>query len=185
MSDQLDWLEEELQQSLAQLPPDEGLQQVADLVTEYQTWVREEERLLDEAKEAGKRKRYYGEKAIPEALSALGLSGVTLDTGQRVTVEPMVYVDIKEENRPAAHRWMEENGYGELIKTEVFAQFGRGDRNLAQAALETLQEAGFSPEAKESVHPQTLRAWANDLLVSGTILPDFFGAYLGAKTKIK
>lgn len=182
---ELDWLEEELSASLAQMPPDEGLRQVADLVAEYQAWSAQEERLLDEAKEAGKRKRYYGEKAIPEAMAALGLSGVTLDTGQKVFVEPMVYIDIREENRPAAYRWMEENGYGELIKTEVFAQFGRGDRNLAQAAIETLQEAGFAPECKESVHPQTLRAWAKDLLVSGTLLPDLFGAYLGAKTKIK
>lgn len=183
--EQIDWLEEEILSNLATLPDDEALLQVSELVREFQKWTEEEERLLTEAKEAGKRKRFYGEKAIPEALAQLGLSGVTLDTGQKVFVEPQVYVDIKAENKPAAYRWMEDHGYGDLIKTEVSATFGRGEKMAACAAASLLEASGFEAESRETVHPQTLKAWAKDLLVSGTVLPDVFGAYLGFKTRIK
>jgi hypothetical protein len=183
--DQVDWLEEELSTSMAQLPDDDKLLQVSQMVREMLDYEAREKELTEEAKQAAKRKRYYSEKAIPEALSALGLSGVTLDDGRKVTVTPEIYVDIREENRDAAYQWMESEGFGDLIKTAVSCTFGRGEREHAQEVADLLSAAGYQAESKDTVHYQTLRAWAKDLLTQGVILPDFFGAFLGSKTRVK
>jgi hypothetical protein len=183
--DQVDWLEEELSTSMAQLPDDDKLLQVSQMVREMMEYDDLEKDYTERAKQAGKRKRYYSEKAIPEALSALGLSGVTLDDGRKVTVTPEVYVDLNEENRGAAFQWMEDEGYGDLIKTQVACTFGRGEREHAQEVADLLSAAGYQAESKDTVHYQTLRAWAKDLLTQGVLLPDFFNAYLGSKTRVK
>lgn len=183
--EQTDWLEEELQASFAVLPDDEKLLQVSQMVREMLDYEAKEKELTEEAKQAGKRKRYYSERAIPEALSALGLSGVTLDDGRKVTVKPEIYIDLTEENKTAAFCWMENAGYGDLIKTQIACTFGRGERSEAQKVANLLAAAGFLVEAKDTVHTQTLRAWAKDLLTQGVVLPDFFNAFLGSKTRVK
>jgi hypothetical protein len=170
---------------MAQLPDDDKLLQVSQMVREMLDYEAREKELTEEAKQAGKRKRYYSEKAIPEALSALGLSGVTLDDGRKVEVKPEIFVDIKEENRAVAHQWMESEGYGDLIRTVISCNFGRGERSHAQAVADLLSAAGYQAESKDTVHYQTLRAWAKDLLMQGILLPDFFGAFLGSKTRVK
>ena len=183
--DQVSWLEEELSSSLGLLPDDEKLLQVSQMVREMLEYEAKERNLLEESKQAGKRKRFYSEKAIPEALNALGLSGVTLDDGRKVTVTPEVYVDLTDENREAAFQWMEDEGYGDLIKTQVLCTFGRGEREQAQEVSELLVSSGWQAESKDTVHYQTFRAWAKDLLTQGVTLPEFFNAYLGSKTRVK
>jgi hypothetical protein len=183
--DQVDWLEEELSSAMANLPDDDKLLQVSQMVREMRDYEAREKELIEEAKQAGKRKRYYSEKAIPEALSALGLSGVTLDDGRKVTVTPEVYVDLTEASKPAAFQWMEEQGFGDLINTQVACTFGRGERSHAQEVADLLSAAGYQTESKDTVHYQTLRAWAKDLLTQGVLLPDFFNAFLGSKTRVK
>jgi hypothetical protein len=185
MDEQVDWLEEELSASMALLPDDDKLLQVSQMVREMLEYDDLEKDYTERAKQAGKRKRYYSEKAIPEALSALGLSGVTLDDGRKVEVKPEIYVDLTEENRPAAFQWMEKQGFGDLIKTQVACVFGRGEREHAQAVADLLSAAGYQAESKDTVHYQTLRAWAKDLLTQGVLLPDFFNAFLGSKTRVK
>jgi hypothetical protein len=185
MNEQVDWLEEELSSSMALLPDDDKLLQVSQMVREMLDYEAREKDLTEEAKQAAKRKRFYSEKAIPEALSALGLSGVTLDDGRKVTVTPEVYVDIREENREEAYQWMENEGYSDLIKTQVACVFGRGERSQAQEVADLLSAAGYQAESKDTVHYQTLRAWAKDLLTQGVLLPECFNAYLGSKTRVK
>jgi hypothetical protein len=170
---------------MALLPDDDKLLQVSQMVREMLDYEAREKELTEEAKQAGKRKRYYSEKAIPEALSALGLSGVTLDDGRKVTVTPEIYLDLREENREEAYRWMESQGYSDLIKTQISCTFGRGERDHAQDVADLLSAAGYQAESKDTVHYQTLRAWAKDLLTQGILLPDVFNSYLGSKTRIK
>lgn len=185
MNEQFDWLEEELSSAMADLPDDDKLLQVSQMVREMLGYEEQERDFTEQAKQAGKRKRFYSERAIPEALSALGLSGVTLDDGRKVTVTPEVYVDLKEENKPEAFRWMEDEGYGDLIKTQVACTFGRGEREHAQEVADLLSAAGFETESKETVHYQTMKAWAKDLLTQGVLLPECFNAFLGSKTRVK
>jgi len=47
-------------------------------------------------------------------------------------------------------------------------------------------KAGFSPEQKRDIHPQTLKAFVRDQVESGNEFPmDVFGAYVGQRANIK
>ena len=39
---------------------------------------------------------------------------------------------IKVDDRPEAHQWLRENGFGDLIKNSISAEFGMGEDNIAK-----------------------------------------------------
>ena len=67
------------------------------------------------------------------------------------------------ERRKQAFKWLEENGLGDMIKTEVIAAFPREDREEALKFAEEAAEHHGSSKIRESVHQQTLTAWLRDV----------------------
>ena len=81
---------------------------------------------------------------------------------------------------------MRKNGYGDLIKRVVAAQFGMGDDEDAERVYNMLGNEGFSVTDKESVHPATLKSQVKKWDESGDSFPEeLFGVYRGMTTKIK
>ena len=75
-------------------------------------------------------------------------------------------------------------GFGDIIKREVTAKFGKSDDNW-KIAVEALQARGIKIETKEAVHHSTLKAFAKEQMEAGTDLPvDLLGLYTGFKSKI-
>ena len=93
---------------------------------------------------------------LPTVMASVGLKAFKLDNGFTVEIKDDVQASITEENKPAAHAWLEDNNFGGLIKSVVSMQFGKGDLEKAQKAITPLTEAGFEPEMTESVHWSTL-----------------------------
>lgn len=91
------------------------------------------------------------------------------------------------ERRAQGFRWLEENGHGDLIKTEVAVSFARGDHEEAKKLLHELSAKGVKPSLKESVHAQTLTAWLREQVESGGEIPPLekIGGYIGRVVNLK
>lgn len=140
---------------------------------------------LEEALKAKKEElRVVQEHDLPDALAEAGVSEIRLADGSRVKAEPFVTAHITKAKAEEAHAWLVDNGFGDIIKREVTAKFGKGDDNFI-VAVEALQAKGIDIDTKEAVHHMTLKAFAKEQMEQGTDIPvDLFGLYSGFKATI-
>jgi hypothetical protein len=74
----------------------------------------------------------------------------------------------------------------DLIKNNVICSFGRGEDEKAAEFAQAARERGLSPEQKQDVHAQTLKAWVRERVEGGDSFPmDLFGAFVGQRATIK
>lgn len=150
----------------------------------------EAERATEDAELALKRakenERSLREEALPLAMQELGLCKVALDSGQTISIKQDVYASIPASGKDDAYEWIEDNGFGGLIKTIISVQYGKGELDKAQELLEELQEKGLNPDIKRDVHAQTLKAFLNEQIGKGAAVPlDLFGARPVFVAKVK
>ena len=151
--------------------------QLAELLIELRNKVEDLETQLTKAKADVRR---VEQEDLPDLMQELGLETFKLKTGEMVEVKPEVDCSISEERRTPAHNWLVENGFGGLIKTEVVAKFGKGEREAAVACAEAI-----GGEMTERVHPSTLKSFIKEQMAAGNPVPfDLFGVHPYSKVKI-
>lgn len=161
------------------------LKRLTGLVQALTSRMLEAAALDEKLKEAEQRIRQLSEEEIPELLRECGLSELRMEDGARVTVTDEIDCGISEERRPAAHAWLRGNDLGGVIKVVLAVQFGRDEQERATALRARLLEAGFAAEARETVHPQTLKATLRELRAAGGNVPaELFALRPFSKTKI-
>ena len=130
-----------------------------------------------ELKDAKEKARVLREETIPSAMQELGLEELKLNTGQKLSIKQEVYASIPAANKGQAYDWLNDHGFGGLIKVEVTTQFGKGEQEEAVRLSEQLRAMGLQPSLDQSVHAQTLKAFLKEQLAMGTNIPlDLFGA---------
>ena len=150
------------------------MKQLADALKEAEEATSKADAKLKEAKE---RERFIREETIPAAMQEMGLESITLDTGEKLTVKQEVYASIPSAGKPAAYAWLNDNGYGGLIKVAVELQFAKGEQDDAVQLTKELRERGLEVSAFEDVHSATLKAFLKEQISSGKNIPlDLFGA---------
>lgn len=116
----------------------------------------------------------YGvEGQLPALMQELELKDFTLEDGKKIIIDdelkaPSMAASSK--HRATVVQWLKDNGYGDIIKSEIKAMFSQNDERKAKAA-EALKEIGVPFEDYETVHSQTLTALFNELLGQGKDLP--------------
>lgn len=126
------------------------------------------------------------DKELPNAMMEIGIEEVKLKSGHKISIKNEAYCSISAEKAPAAHAWLRDHGHGAIIKNVIFAEFGKGEDERAIEAATALAEAGFKPEQKETVHPQTLKAFIREQINKGEEVPlDLFGAYIVNRAKVE
>jgi len=136
--------------------------------------VEEAEALVKVLKEKA---RVLREETIPAVMQELGLEKIVLTTGQMLTVKQDVYAAIPADSKKIAYTWLNEHGFGGLIKISVDVEYGKGEAEAAVELFKELQARGLAARAEESVHAQTLKAFLREMLAKGTEFPmDIFGA---------
>ncbi len=170
--------------SLAVEATDGEIRRIAELANKQLDLERSVASLEETLKAEKEKLRVVQEHDLPDALAEAGISEMKLADGSRVKAEPFVHAHISKANVDEAHAWLIDNGFGELIKREVVAKFGRGDNKFEKAKAALIAE-GIVPDTKEAVHHQRLRAFAKEQIEKGTDIPTkLFGLYSGFKTKI-
>lgn len=120
------------------------------------------------------------EDAIPMAMSELGIDSLQLNTGESVKVKQDVFCAIPADGKEQAYGWLESNGFGGLIKTEVSVSFGKGELEDAVSLANRMREEGMAAELSRSVHAQTMAAFLREQMAdpeaSKSFPLDLFGA---------
>lgn len=141
--------------------------------------------LEEELKDTKKQLLELTDQDLPAAMEEINLESFTLYDGSEVKITPTYGGTIKVSDRPQAHKWLRNNGYGDLVKNTVSASFGMGEDNVAADFYQSAIEKGLNVDKKEAVHPQTLKSWVKEMTENGSEFPsDLFGAFIGKKAKI-
>lgn len=130
--------------------------------------------------------RELSEKTLPEAFHILGINSLSLKSGETIGLQEMIGCSITEENRAAAHSWLRENGFGDIIKNQVTVEFGKEeDEKAREFASTTALESGGLVSLNEKVHPSTLKAFVKERLKNGDAIPaEAFKLYVGVAARV-
>ncbi len=145
----------------------------AELQLKLQQDVEGLELSLKQTKEA---LRSQSQEIIPNMMTEVGIETLTLAGGYSVSIKDEYYAKIPE-NSDDAFDWLRQNNYDGIIKTQVVADFGKGEDEKANEAIQVLTELGIFTKSNSFVHPQTLKAFVKEQLTKGSDLPlEAFGA---------
>lgn len=176
---------ENINQLTQQPVSDDALQGIAALAEKQlqtETRIAAAEEALSELNEELMRLR---DVLIPDAMSAVGMSSFKLKDGTSVVVNPFYSAKIPEEKHREAFAWLRTNNFGEIIKREIKCAFGKGDDARATEVATHLATLKIPFADKESVHPQTLKAFVRERIEKGETLPtELLGVYVGSRAKI-
>jgi len=166
--------------------PTTTLERITDLSQQLVAAIKEVEKADTALKQAKGRQRQLEENDLPELMRELGVTDIKLKDGSAVKVVDEVQCSITEANRPRAHAWLVNHGFGGLINTNVVVAFARDEREQAVDCAKTIADStGRNAEVAESVHAQTLKSFVKEQLALGTPLPTaLFGIHPYAKAKI-
>jgi hypothetical protein len=177
---QIDW------SSDSTAPAEEQLTVIGQIASEMlmlESEIQAQEELIKSLK---KQHMAICQGTLPEALMAVGLTGITHVSGKKLTVEKFYQAKIPDTHRAEAFQWLEDTGNDSIIKTDVSAKFGKGDKAKAEEAVKLLEEHGIIAGMKTGVHHSTLRAFVKEQLENGEPLPlEAFGVYVGNRVKVK
>jgi hypothetical protein len=164
----------------------EDLDSVGALARRAKLLEKEIEELDTVLKERKEQQRKLLEDTIPAMLQELGMKKFTMSDGSTIDVKPFYSASIKEENRALAYQWLRDNGYDDIIKNTVSVRFGRNEDKLCETLINLLRQQNYPVEQTEKIEPQTLKAWAREMVERGVEIPtETFGLYVGHKATIK
>ena len=158
---------------------------VGALANQLVARLREVEAAEAELKQRKEELRQVQEELLPQAMTALGLTNLTLNTGEKLSVTNYYQASISPENRESAFNWLHDNGHGDIIKHSVSVDFKKGEGEQAQEAVSKLNEIGLAPKDEIKVAPMTLKAFVREEVEAGRELPPEFNVYIGQKATIK
>jgi hypothetical protein len=153
-------------------PTDEELSTIAGLAFQQLQWQNTLIRLENETKVATEGLKKIQEQELPAAMAAAGLSKFTLLDGSSIEVKADVFPSIPEAKESLAFKWLNDNGFGAVIKDEVKCQFGKGETAKAKAMLAFAKEHGYPASEKMSVHAGTLKALVKEQRALGVVFPE-------------
>ena len=168
------------------LPDDATMKRIATLAIEQVALEHDieghEERLAD----LKRRLDELRDKTLSDLLLSVGITDVKLASGQRVTVNRMVFASIKGDAREKAIAWLEKSGFGSLVKSTLIVDAEKGGGEKIKKLTEMAEKLGLSATEKSDVHPQTLKAFVAEQLEKGSDIPqDMFGVHVVNRVKIK
>lgn len=164
----------------------EDLSSVGALAKRAKQLEKEIEEIESVLKERKEQQRKLLEESIPGMLQELGMKTFTMGDGSKIEIKAYYGASIKEENRAVAYEWLRKNGYDDIIKNTVSVRFGRNEDKLCETLISTLREQNYPVEQTEKIEPQTLKAWAKEMVERGVEFPtETFGLYMGHKATIK
>ena len=151
------------------------LKEVCDVYIGLDDRVKACEAELKTAKEDFNRLRL---DVLPEMFFELELSELKLRSGEKIIVNSDLTAAIKPKDKAAAHAWLNEHGFGGIIKTQVSVAFDKGQHDEAEELWSELAPKFSAVNFDEKVHPGTLRSFIKEQLAEGHEVPmELFGVF--------
>ena len=163
----------------------ENIKSISDKCHQLQQLQKQYKEKEEELSKIKSQVRDMEERIIPEMMQEAGVSKIKLKDGTEVEVKPFYAAKIPESRVDEAFGWLRGQGFEDLIKNTVTANFNRGQDNQVSELIKVCEEHGFAYSKKEKVEPMTLKAFVREQIESGNKIPfDLFGVYIATKTKI-
>lgn len=125
---------------------------------------------------------------LPSLMTEAGLTEIRLENGKLIRVQEDVDARITDATREAAIQWLDDNGFGGLVKTVLEVSYGRDQRDLAVDLYDELQSRSGHEACtlKATVHPATLKSFVKERLCAGESIPmDLFNVNPYNKATVK
>jgi hypothetical protein len=174
------------EQGGAQASPD-ALARLNDKLAEAIELKNAVDQMEEDLGAAKKQLNHLNTSVIPDMMAELGMEEVT-QRGWKIKVGEFVSGSLPKEPelKEKAIHWLEDNGGGELLKTQLSVVFTKSQHNAALSLADDIKQAGFEPNVESTVHPQTLAAFARERLKNGEALDtEVLGLYTGRVAKFK
>ena len=146
---------------------------VIELANKQVEIARDIEAVEQTLKQMQKRYNNIALDLLPDLMRANKLEEVRLEDGSIIRTKQGVSVNIKKADTVVAYKWLDDNGYGDIIKTQVVVSFDRTneDREKAAKLIGYLTDRNIATQRKESIHGSTLKAFAMTEVEKGTNFP--------------
>lgn len=178
------------------------LKRITSLAEELSELDAELATLASSAQLAGQRKTEIEQELLPALMLEAGMKKFELTDGSLVAIKPFLRAAIPTqtaidkadpetrklliERRLAAFRWLIAHNAEPLIKTEVVAEFGKGEAKQAASAVSILKKAGIVASMEQNVHNATLCAFLREQIEDGEDIPaEVFSLFTGSKAELK
>jgi hypothetical protein len=165
------------------------MKQIVTLMNLWKECQMELAKVNEKASELNKFVRTIEEDYLPTVMAEFGLSEFKAEDGAAIKLKTDWFGSVPEARMEAAYEWLKERKLDAIVTSEVslkFAAGGDSEDDPAAQAYELLAENGFDPNAKRSIHYQTLKAFVKERMEGGKELPmDLFGVYSARVAQIK
>lgn len=140
----------------------------------------------EELRIAKKNLHYISSLQLPALMDELGISEFKTKEGTKISVNEDIRASISKKDRDSALAWLDENGYGNIIKREFKVQF---ENELEVQEFKKFLDSNnmnICLENVSTVHHATLSSFIRDLMSEGCdeVPLDIFGVVRLRKTKI-
>ena len=139
---------------------------------------------------------------LPNLMESVGVSNLTLNNGWKLDIKPNFRASIPstsaieradDDERPLlinrleeGLRWLRNNKGGDLIKSTLKLDLGRGQEKLAKQFMTLAKQLKVPINKSLAVHPGTLASFLREKLSKGATVPlDTFGVYDGKEAVLK
>jgi len=155
------------------------LRQLGEEMLRREAAVKDAESALQDAKMA---LSDITEIAIPRIMQEVGIDALQLQDGNELRLKEVLAANISAERADAAHRWLEENGQGGLIKRRVIVSFSREQESQAKKLIANLNKykTPMPYMVDRKVEPPTLKKAVAEMKEAGALTPEaenLFGVY--------
>lgn len=165
---------------------EDALAQLSELAEEQQRRIAAVDQAEKRLETAQKGLREVAEEMIPELMINLGIEEFTTLGGLKISIKEQWRASIRADFKAAGYQWLRDNGHSAIIKRIVKVQFGMGEDDMAQKAIDALEAQLLPVEDSNSIPWQTMARLAKDMREEGLDLPEeLFSVHLQRISKIK
>ena len=145
-------------------------------------------------KELKRKHLELSQRTIPDLMDIVGTDHVgNPSVGIDLVVQPYYKAAIPKENMAEASDWLKSHNHGDLMRTVVSVEFGRGEQEHADAVVQAIKgyfrgrnDIQREPVIENAVHWKTLTSFVKEQLERGEELPlDLLGATVGRHATFK
>lgn len=160
---------------------DNVLAQVSAAVSQWETLSIEMDELEKQLKEKNAELKHMAENVMPELMVQAQQAECTSLGGFKVKLKEIIVAHVpsasaKEpdqiKRRWEAFRWLDNNGYGDLIERKIDVTFDRKDETAAKELLTKLKADNYQARPNYNLHHMRLQGFVRQAFDEGVDVPE-------------